>query len=76
MRRNDFLARPEHFHGGVTGGVESHPGFHTADSVETTYAYAQQKAVPEDLDEITTLGTESAHSDSSGAGAHREFGKT
>jgi hypothetical protein len=32
-------------------GVHSHPGFHTAAEPETTYAYAQQKAVPEDLDE-------------------------
>lgn len=46
LRRNEFLARPATFRGGMTMGVSEYPGFHTAGSEETTYAYAQQKAVP------------------------------
>ncbi|MBW2672224.1 MAG: hypothetical protein JRD89_02260 [Deltaproteobacteria bacterium] len=45
MRRNEFQARPTDFAGGVTMGVSQYPGFHTATGEETTYAYAQQKAV-------------------------------
>lgn len=51
MRRNPFFARPQEFHGAATRGVATHPGFHTADQVETTYAYAQMKAVPEHVSE-------------------------
>lgn len=55
--RNDFLAIPPEFHGPGTHGVASHPGFHTAQDSETTYAYAQTKVVPEDLDdELSSLG--------------------
>jgi hypothetical protein len=55
--RNDFLAVPPEFHGPGTHGVQSHPGFHTAEQPETTYAYAQVKVVPDDLDEeLAELG--------------------
>lgn len=44
MRRNDFMARPTSFSGGATLGTRTHPGFHTATEMRTTYAYANQKA--------------------------------
>ncbi len=48
---NVFRARPEEFAGRVTHGVVRYPGFHTASDPETTFPYAQYKAVPDDLDE-------------------------
>ena len=48
--RNAFQARPAEFAGPVTRGVAEYPGFHTASDKDTTYAYAQVKAVPESWD--------------------------
>ena len=59
LRRNDFLARPESHAGERTMGVTSHPGFHTAERPETTWAYAQMKVVTSDLgDELSDVGPE------------------
>lgn len=49
-RRNVFLARPTKSVGPITHGVAKFPGFHTASDKDTTYAYAQIKAVPEHID--------------------------
>jgi hypothetical protein len=44
-RHNPFYAKPAQFHGGVTRGVETHPGFHTACDMIITQPYAQMKVL-------------------------------
>lgn len=49
-RRNDFQSKPKQFRGSPTMGVYRYPGFHTAASMVTTFAYAQIKAIGHEAD--------------------------